>query len=281
MKIVKSGIDIHDPRFLAEVPTELTLFESIKNIDFEEFSLVNIAGEKMFHKMGGAAVQSLVDRLTEKKNKNYIIIFQHVWVDRFNWRGNIVFSPHVNACCPPNIKPIPHYPLNTVEVLKDAERDILFSFVGAGHTHPVREKLIKRYSDSCINSGEWLQSKTKDLFFDFMKRSKFSLCPRGTGVGTVRLFECMAMRSVPVILSDDYIPPLNWMLDWNEFSVSIEESKFDQVHDVLSAYSNEQISEMSEKAYDVWRRYFCPKNMHKVVEFEIERIRRTHRRIQR
>lgn len=273
MKIIESGKDIYDKKYSAEVPTDITLFNKIKDLDFGEYSLVNFPSEKTFHRDGRGTtkpVQKIVDDITSRQDKKYIFFCQHIYVHRINWYNNIVFTPHLWEGCPVNTKSVPHYSLN-VKDLNEHNQDILFSFVGASHTHPIRKKLISDF-DNCINTGGWMKKDKLDLFFNLMGRCKFSLCPRGTGIGTIRIFESMAMGRIPVIISNGFKPPLDWMLDWNEFSVKIPEEKYSEIPNILSKYTEEQIIAMSKKTKEVWEEYFSPDNMHKVITLEMKEL---------
>ena len=48
--------------------------------------------------------------------------------------------------------------------------------------------------------------------------SVFSLCPEGAGPNTLRVWESMAVGAIPVILSDDWIPP-----DFNHYGFNLKE----------------------------------------------------------
>lgn len=49
--------------------------------------------------------------------------------------------------------------------------------------------------------------KKRKLYNKILLDSTFSLCPSGTGPNTIRLWESLATGSIPVILSDTWIPP--------------------------------------------------------------------------
>jgi hypothetical protein len=60
-----------------------------------------------------------------------------------------------------------------------------------------------------VDTGGWHYENSKDTqirnSFNYAKvlgNTKYSLCPRGTGPSTIRIWEAMAMKSHPVILSD-------------------------------------------------------------------------------
>lgn len=270
MDRVESGLDLHDPEYFAEAPTDLTLFSGLADLDLPGHALVNFPCEKACKRHGYEYTQGLIDRVTGGIDRNYLFLCQFILVSRFRWYGNLVFTPHCTIDMEANFRPVPHYSLNVLECGEN-NGDLLFSFVGAAWTHPVRQRLVEGH-EHCIDAGEWISSRYLNIFFQYMERSRFSLCPRGTGISSIRLFETMGMRRVPVIIADGYRPPLDWLLDWNEFSVTVPEAAVDNLESILSRYTDAEIRAMSDRAFQVWFEYFRPEVMHRVVVLEMERI---------
>jgi len=52
-----------------------------------------------------------------------------------------------------------------------------------------------------------------------MSQSKFCLAPRGYAPTSFRLYEAMALGSIPVYISDEFITPFDDEIDWSEFCV--------------------------------------------------------------
>lgn len=52
---------------------------------------------------------------------------------------------------------------------------------------------------------------------------RFSLCPRGGGLSSYRLYESIQCESVPILLCDDYAEPYQ-ELDWTEFTIQIPQN---------------------------------------------------------
>lgn len=115
--------------------------------------------------------------------------------------------------------------------LRNRPTDLLFSFVGA-RTHPCRSGVLE-LKDSLsviVDSGTIFLEGTEDderrrRFLNTMGRSRFILCPRGHGTCSFRLQEALAAGRVPVVISDNWMPPRgpNWedaILQWPESKVS-------------------------------------------------------------
>jgi hypothetical protein len=128
------------------------------------------------------------------------------------------------------------YPITYNELIEpfplaDARYD--YGFMG-GITAPLRKRMVRHLSaDTSLNGLVKIQGGPWDRMFDRtgiaakvdyaenLRLSKFVLCPRGNGVGSVRLFEVMRARRVPVIVSDNYVMPSG--IDWASCSVVVRE----------------------------------------------------------
>ena len=95
-----------------------------------------------------------------------------------------------------------------------------------------------------------------------MRDSEFVLCPRGYGVGTLRLFEAMQMARVPVVIADGYAFPEG--PDWESFCVVVPERKMRDIPALLEQY-RPRYREMGYAARDAWLKFFRP-------EVQIERL---------
>lgn len=98
----------------------------------------------------------------------------------------------------------------------NGEPDFLFSFAGR-RCAPVREEILKiRHSrgwiedTSCYNffgaagRPENEMDSQRKQYAALLARSKFILCPRGSGPASFRLFEALAAGRVPVIITEHY-----------------------------------------------------------------------------
>src|SRR5690348_17280570 len=142
----------------------------------------------------------------------------------------------------------------------------LASFVGSKRTHPVREKLFKFgrddiYVKDTSNYGQRITyhgSPTERARFwaeyaDSIADAKFSLCPRGRGTGSIRLFESMKMGRACVVLSDDWQP--NDGVDWSEFAIFVPEKEVDRVPGILEQLEH-RAPHMGARARQAWEERF-------------------------
>jgi Exostosin family len=97
-----------------------------------------------------------------------------------------------------------------------------------------------------------------------MLDSQFILCPAGFGPSTFRLFEAMEVGRVPVILSDEWVPPIGPR--WEEFSVRVPEWRVGEISAILSNYSDryEIMGRLGRRAWEQW--FAKPVCFHRLIE---------------
>ena len=144
----------------------------------------------------------------------------------------------------------------------------LFSFIGR-NSHPVRDVIfnLKFFRDDIFledttNSYDLYSTDNRDdskekKYYDTILESKFTLCPRGWGTNSIRLFESMKLGVAPIIISDEWVFPRG--IDWAEFSIIIKSKDLNKLESIVTGYEY-QYEEMGRKAKHVYDKYFSDKN---------------------
>jgi len=143
----------------------------------------------------------------------------------------------------------------------------LASFTGSA-SHPVRAALLEEPSikSSCllhtvplfsftVDVDAPAKAKGQELYARQMANSKLSLCPRGSGPGTHRVFESMEMGRCPVIVNDDWVPPEGPA--WQDCSIRVAERKLKNLHDIMREHEP-RWRELGRAARLEWERWFAP-----------------------
>jgi len=94
-----------------------------------------------------------------------------------------------------------------------------------------------------------------EAYRDSILDSKFTLCPRGLGTATWRLFESMALGRAPVILSDAWEPPSGPA--WGDFSIRVAEDRLAELPAILADYVP-YWREMGRRAREEFDRWYEP-----------------------
>jgi len=148
------------------------------------------------------------------------------------------------------------------------QKDYLMSFVGR-RSHPVRDELLGlKYArpDVCIADTSVSFELWKDggkstpdrgpqqQYCDIIRRSKFSLCPRGSGPNSIRLFESMQLGVAPVIIADDWLLPMGPR--WAEFAIFVPERRVREVESIVIEREAD-FQAMGQRARQVYSEFFA------------------------
>jgi hypothetical protein len=163
----------------------------------------------------------------------------------------------------------------------EAERDLLYSFMGDVQTHPVRRELARlphprgAWIDTSSESQDvmWKGSlERREMYWEryagLLRRSKFVLCPRGISPASIRLFEAMCVGRVPVVLSDEWVAPEG--PKWDSFCLFVPEREAASVPRMLEEREGDA-AKLGLVARREWETYFSPEvAFHRVVELCLE-----------
>lgn len=155
-----------------------------------------------------------------------------------------------------------------------------FGFCGA-ITHGLRNQIISMINrselekDFVIRKGFWAPELTKtEARYQYVKHienNAFTICIRGAGNFSYRLYETMMMGRIPVIIDTDQILPFERHLDYSEFSLRIN-YRDDKIIDKLGEFvlkSDEDIISMQKKSRLIWKEYMSPEGWIKNFEKEL------------
>jgi hypothetical protein len=184
----------------------------------------------------------------------------------------------MHQICFPNDVPA----VSTVNMLP---KDLLFFYAGR-LSHPVRKRLMKlRFPEGDVvmqdtstynhfQTDEITQQAAKARYWELARRAKFGLCPRGAGTSSVRLFELMEAGISPVIIADDWVPPIGPR--WEEFALFVPESEISSVYEKVKALEGEYATR-GHLARQAWEQYFSPENYWSFILVSVQRIQQTQK----
>lgn len=179
-----------------------------------------------------------------------------------------------------NIIPIPHVVSKIENPILDKNRDIFCSFVGSMNTHSIRKKIYEEYkNDKNFYFGGkelWdvkVDKKEETEFKDITERSIFSLCPRGNGPTSYRLYEAMQLGSIPVYIYDHkWIP---WMddINWSDICIFIHINDITLLKTYLLNVSHNKIIEMRNNIRNIYDDYFTLDSVCKIIIKKLEKFK--------
>jgi hypothetical protein len=236
-------------------------------------------------------VASLVDDLQNDlneldKDKFYFTVSQHDDAPFQQLPPNTInFSAGGNQ---PNTTPIPLI-CSPITDVKEVEKDIFCSFVGSITaplegwglvSHNLRMKMLETLVDKkeyVLKPKSWTNEVKKDrqdMFLDLTARSKFTLCPRGYGATSFRLYEAMQLKSVPVYIyyEKPHLPFVD-RINWNDICVLINIDDIGKLDDTLKNISNEKYANMVKTMQETYQKYFTLEGMCNGILETLENIK--------
>ena len=156
--------------------------------------------------------------------------------------------------------------------------DLLFSFVGS-RTHPCRNEVFRlehprgdvRPVDGFLfhDPGSRDFRRRRRDFAQSLQRSAFVLCPRGHGTSSIRLYETLAAGRVPVVISDDWVPPRG--PDWDDIAIRWPEADIARLPMWLERIEGEaaERGRLARTCYESW---YAPDVMFDRLMDDLERL---------
>jgi len=164
-----------------------------------------------------------------------------------------------------------------IENIENKEKDIFCSFVGSVNApvnvfgemgHKTRMDMLNTLNNKpeyILKPRVWqgvVDEDRKNMFLDITTRSKFTLCPRGYGATSFRLYEAMQLGSVPVFVyyGTPYIPFSN-IIDWNKLAVLVEYKDINNIDNILKSITDQRYQEMLDYIREIYPQYFTLEGM--------------------
>tara|TARA_X000000950_G_scaffold289530_1_gene414919 strand:- start:49212 stop:50099 length:888 start_codon:yes stop_codon:yes gene_type:complete len=209
-----------------EINTELTYLP----IQWTNYLVKNKYGKDI------EMLKSFINSLDFKNNK-FFTITQYDGGPLVNLNNTIVFSCSGMFNTPKNNNlSYINIPLLTEKQTPNfmSRKKIKVGYLGR-NTHKIREELLKIYQHldgyELINYfGTSASKKDNKLFRKLTSKSIFTLCPRGYGPTSFRLYESINLGSIPIYISDDFILPFQDKIDWDKLALLIKLEDIDSIH---------------------------------------------------
>ena len=162
-----------------------------------------------------------------------------------------------------------------------ATKDVYYSYIGSygkKHISDIRQKITDDTHPQdciCVNRKGWqfdidvyqeqilgknisafqryVNRKKAEFYKDVLSRSRFALCPSGTGPAIIRFLEALGSGAIPIILSDGMMFPTIKDINWTDCCIKIAEKDYNTLRDVLSNISAEEEDAMREKGLEAYQ----------------------------
>lgn len=119
----------------------------------------------------------------------------------------------------------PQNPLRNIGGKPPSQRKILAFFAGSmhGYLRPILLSYWENKDPQMKIFGKLSKVKGQMSYSQYMKSSKYCLSAKGYEPYTPRVVEAIFYECVPVIISDNYVPPFFETLNWESFAIFILE----------------------------------------------------------
>jgi hypothetical protein len=248
----------HFGKYLEEYFIEF-YFKNKKDFDLTGYELIPISWTNIYNNHTHLLKNLQKDLNGLDFSKKYFTVSQHDDAPKESLPPNTIkFSAGGNR---PNCVPIPLI-CSSIPNVKEVHKDIFCSFVGSA-THPVRMDMLHHLVNKegyVLKPKHWspsIEDKRKDLFLDITSRSIFSLCPRGYGATSFRLYEAMQLGAIPVYIytNEPYIPFSN-IVNWNDICILVEKQDIKNIDNILKNISKEKQNEMRLVIKETYNKMF-------------------------
>ncbi|KAH9608720.1 hypothetical protein KSS87_019198 [Heliosperma pusillum] len=149
-------------------------------------------------------------------------------------------------------------PLRDLGGKPPSKRNILAFYAGNSHGY-LRPTLLNYWKGKDPDMriyGLLPASVSKKMnYMQHMKSSKYCLCPKGFEVNSPRVVEAIFYECVPVIISDNFVPPLFEILNWEAFSVIVAEKDIPNLKNILLSIPEAKYMEMQLAVMKVQRHF--------------------------
>ncbi|KAI3738059.1 hypothetical protein L2E82_28077 [Cichorium intybus] len=151
----------------------------------------------------------------------------------------------------------PQNPLRELGGKPSSQRPVLAFFAGQMHGD-VRPILLKHWENKDPDMkifGKLKKSKGNKSYIQYMKSSKYCICAKGYEVNSPRVVEAIFHECVPVIISDNFVPPFFEILNWEAFAVFVEEKDIPNLKNILLSISKRRYLVMQQRVKKVQQHF--------------------------
>jgi hypothetical protein len=101
----------------------------------------------------------------------------------------------------------------------------------------------------------------KTDYIENIKEAHFSICNRGKGNFTIRLYQVLSLGRIPILIDSDMIYPFEDLINWDEFMVKAKKQNLllEKTFNFWDSKNNSQLENAQLKAKEIFDNYFTPK----------------------
>ena len=124
-------------------------------------------------------------------------------------------------------------------------------------TKGLKSAIIQRNSHHFLSQAS--RSQERSEFLDNLGSNPYSLCIRGSGNYSIRLFETLAAGRIPVMLDTDQVMPMESAIDWSGLGLEVKISELDSLgEEILNFHESLESASflrLQIRARETWERF--------------------------
>lgn len=143
----------------------------------------------------------------------------------------------------------PQHPLRQLGGRPPSKRKILAFFAGNMHGY-LRPILLEHWENKDPDMkifGRLPNVKGQMNYIQHMQSSKYCICAKGYEVNSPRVVEAIFYECVPVIISDNFVPPFFETLNWESFAIFVPEKDIPNLKDILLSIPEKRYLQMQKR----------------------------------
>jgi hypothetical protein len=99
-------------------------------------------------------------------------------------------------------------------------------------------------------------------YFDNIVGSDYTLCARGNGNFSFRLYETLALGRIPIFIDTDCALPLENQIDWQRYCVWVDEKQIGRIDKIVKEFhdrlNKQQFEQLQKDCRQLWEEYLRP-----------------------
>ncbi|CAK9144522.1 unnamed protein product [Ilex paraguariensis] len=138
-----------------------------------------------------------------------------------------------------------------------SERRILAFFAGSmhGYLRPILLQYWENKDPDMKIFGRMRKVRGQMTYVQHMKSSKYCICAKGYEVNSPRVVEAVFYECVPVIISDDFVPPFFEVLNWDSFAVFVLEKDIPNLKNILLSIPEKRYLQLQRSVKQVQQHF--------------------------
>lgn len=129
-----------------------------------------------------------------------------------------------------------------------------------GGVWPNRKKTLHQFqTDSRFKTlyikHQHFSAGTREMYKENIQKSHFTICDRGNGNFTMRMWHVLSLGRVPILVEEDMIFPFYKEIDWDQICVRAQNPK-ELAEKTILFYNTHNMEQVQKSCFEIYQKYF-------------------------